>query len=322
MGNIASSIVDSDAGMRIWGWFPVSLKGRIARKASLFRLLEGAKRYQGLKKVGNQEIDRRIVELLKTYRLDPFETLVTLFEARSLISGSGALWVLKPDLFQPGDLDFYVPERGFPRLRLLLIRSAGWRLLGDHELHIIGKKPMPEYCELPFVSAIWFFYNNTAKKVINVIETVDPTPFPAILQFHSTVVMNVISYFGVVSLYQEPTTKRVGWVNFQGRPRPRDVEWMEKYKGRGYGVYKDSKLGGLLGSHRCGHDVNCAQTERSLFDEGVGVGLLTGYEGMNVRMLLESIEPEFTWRLHNSRCFKRSPGGGGWVRIEEGCFSL
>ncbi|KAG2022488.1 hypothetical protein CC2G_000230 [Coprinopsis cinerea AmutBmut pab1-1] len=216
-------------------------------------------------------------------------------------------------------MDFYVTVQGAPLLWMHLMGSGGWRMLVGEELGIIGKCEGPSYMGLPFVEDIWYWYHEESDQVINVIVTEDPSALRSILEFHSTFVMNVITYFGVVSLYKGMTRKRIGWMNIRGRVlKERDEEWLEKYRLRGYTAYRDSRLGGEHGRHRCGRHVNCGQTERSLFDEGVGVVKFSRYAGTDTQTLLESLEPEFTWRALNIRCEGRTGGISGYVRHQHG----
>jgi hypothetical protein len=144
----------------------------------------------------------------------------------------------------------------------------------------------------------------------------------AIVEFHSTIVMNVITFFGVVALYNDLTRRGIGWVNMAGELTVRDKEWKEKYERRGFRLFSDSRLGGEVKSHVCGQDTNCSLTVRDLFDEGVGVMVFPQFRETNVGALLERLEPVFRWRSKGGRCFRERTSTGGWIQVSSGVYEL
>lgn len=121
--------------------------------------------------------------------------------------------------------------------------------------------------------------------------------------FHSTLLMNFITYFGIVSLYYEGTIKKQGWFNGPGRMKRRDERWADKYRARGFDILLDSSQGqDSIGWHKCRLSPRCTQTIRSLLDEGVQVWKFPGYESCKASRLLKKLEPWFIWRLQTKSC--------------------
>ncbi|EFI28094.1 hypothetical protein CC1G_14121 [Coprinopsis cinerea okayama7 len=171
MGISWSKVLESDIGLRMWRWFPRGTKRRVLRSACLFQLQGGAKFHPELEELAQRELERRVMQLLSGYGLDPLNTMIVLHRCEGYISGSAVLWVLRPGSFRPGDIDFYVTQFHAGILWDFLTSSPGWRWVPDAELHTIGKQPMPAYAELPFVKEIWYFFKEGSGQIINVIVT-------------------------------------------------------------------------------------------------------------------------------------------------------
>ncbi|KAH6910965.1 hypothetical protein BKA70DRAFT_1099687 [Coprinopsis sp. MPI-PUGE-AT-0042] len=222
----------------------------------------------------------------------------------SYISGSAVLAVMHGNCFTPNDLDFYVPSRRWFFFKWFLLAHRDLYLVED--LGSIGKKIYTARYPLPGIDAIWYFRNRKTNAIINVIVTKTHSPLPAIIGFHSTLVMNFISYFGIVSLYHEGTAKKQGWYNGTGRMKRRDERWADKYRSRGFHIFKNSQDGqDAIGWHKCGSSPRCTQTIRSLFDNGVHVYKFPGYGFRRAAELLETLEPWFVWRLATRTCAVR-----------------
>jgi hypothetical protein len=83
-------------------------------------------------------------------------------------------------------------------------------------------------------------------------------------RFHSTLVMNYVSWFGLVVLYPEWTLKKCGLI-IADTLASRDC--VTKYVERGYALQRDVfELTGPLQEHVCGVDPYCPTTARSLYD--------------------------------------------------------
>ncbi|KAH6919359.1 hypothetical protein BKA70DRAFT_1087530 [Coprinopsis sp. MPI-PUGE-AT-0042] len=243
----------------------------------------------------------RLQTILNTFGLHARLFLFVLRLLSACVSGSVVLAVLHGGNFVPGDLDIYVPYNRWFFMKLFLQAHRDIYLVED--LVTIGKPRRQGRYPIPGVTMIWYFHNRKTDTAINVMVTKTRSPFPAIIAFHSTLVMNVITYFGIVSLYGQPTAQKMGWYNGSRRLNQRDRDWMRKYRQRGYSIYNNSlEAQAELGRHKCGTSTHCTQTIRSLFDDGVHLYRFKEYLHKDKTELLKRLEPWFIWRLQNSQC--------------------
>ncbi|KAH6907587.1 hypothetical protein BKA70DRAFT_1223412 [Coprinopsis sp. MPI-PUGE-AT-0042] len=215
-------------------------------------------------------------ELLAGFGLNAGLVLWAMWLLSSYISGSAVLAVMHGNCFTPNDLDFY-----------FLLAHRDLYLVED--LGSIGKKIYTARYPLPGIDAIWYFRNRKTNAIINVIVTKTHSPLPAIIGFHSTLVMNFISYFGIVSLYHEGTAKKQGWYNGTGRMKRRDERWADKYRSRGFHIFKNSQDGqDAIGWHNVVHRLAALKQ----------FGHCSTTVFMRAAELLETLEPWFVgaWR--------------------------
>jgi hypothetical protein len=124
--------------------------------------------------------------------------------------------------------------------------------------------------------------------------------------------MGFVTYFGIVSLYAEPTSVQMGWYNGSGAVTRQDRKWIRKCRRRGYNPSMGpEEVEDLLGPHLCGESPHCSWTVRSLFDEGVHVHKFEAYAQSDTGQLLRRLSPWFIWHLANGRCVEslRDPTG-------------
>jgi hypothetical protein len=133
-----------------------------------------------------------------------------------------------------------------------------------------------------------------------------------IVNFHSTFVMNMITYFGVVVLYRDLTNKRVGWCNVDGPIQPRDLRWLRKYRDRGYTVRRGGESHGT-GGYVCDAACECPNRIRSLFDHMTGVVRFRDYRVERTYILLKELHRLFVWQLHKDGMGLVYGGGRGFV---------
>ncbi|EFI26880.1 hypothetical protein CC1G_15281 [Coprinopsis cinerea okayama7 len=220
-----------------------------------------------------------------------------LWRTGAYISGSAVLTVIYPGLFEPGDLDFYVPKERSSELAEHLRHSGGWKRLRKGEYSLVNKRPFAGYRKLPLIEDVGYWYNESQDMIINVIVTSTPSALPAILAFHSTVVMNVIGYCGVLSFYRDLTVRKTGWINIKGGGiSQRDRRWLKKYEDRGFSLHRDSRMNKGPGEHVCGVAYTCGQSRRSILDGGVGYVPFMGYRDKEKGEVLKSIEEVLEWR--------------------------
>jgi len=171
-----------------------------------------------------------------------------------VISGSTALALVHPNQFLPNDIDFYVLPPGF---------SAILKYIEDHGYKI---EPYDR-------STANYFHQNiiivklihpTSRRSVNVMTSIDDHVVKPITRFHSTLVMNYLSWFGLVVLYPEWTLDKRSLIVANAHT---SVECIMKYVDRGYTLYRNLfDITSPSPAHICEVDAYCPLSERSLHD--------------------------------------------------------
>ena len=173
----------------------------------------------------------------------------TMAQSGAIISGSAALAILQPQMQGPSDIDFYVPPRGLAWL-LKFVLAHGYELATPTH----GEKEYPSRLVLKLLHPVSAACVDIIVPAKHVVEEVT--------EFHSTVVMNYVTYYGVVSLYPSWTMARIGAVVKEGAE---ESGCIQKYRDRGYTMVNDPWL---LPRYREGQPEGLElQTKRSTFDE-------------------------------------------------------
>lgn len=143
----------------------------------------------------------------------------------AVVSGSYPLIVLFPGAFQPNDLDFYVPIKYRHFLVSFLVTK------GYTAIHTANAYNFFATSSITVVHRFAREVDGHRFPTINVVCVGRTSPIVAVADFHSTVAMNFIAYYGFVCLYPELTLRRQGLVlDSTGR----HVAWVDKYRGRGF----------------------------------------------------------------------------------------
>jgi hypothetical protein len=171
----------------------------------------------------------------------------TMAQSGAIISGSAALAILQPQIQEPSDMDFYVPPRGLARL-LKYVLAHGYELVAP----TLGEGEYPPGLVLKLVHPVSESRVDIVVPAKDVVEEVT--------RFHSTVVMNYVAYYGVVSLYPSWTMARVGAIVKKGAE---ESGCIQKYRNRGYTMVNDPSL---LPMGREGQGLELL-AKRSTFDE-------------------------------------------------------
>ncbi|KAF6741545.1 hypothetical protein DFP72DRAFT_833042 [Ephemerocybe angulata] len=171
--------------------------------------------------------------------------------SQSVVSGSSVLVSMFPGTFTPGDIDVYVSDVFKTSVLGFLFKNGYSRVKLVYPW--IQRAEIIEVYEL----------NNDAGQKVNVIVSVGKAVLP-ILRFHSTSVMNYISYHGVVVLHRL-TLARIGIKNLPSDSvSSRTKQCYAKYEQRGFRILDRTE-----DVHVCEVDSDCLQTARSLFDKHV-----------------------------------------------------
>lgn len=153
----------------------------------------------------NEELDRRWTSRLSEAGLDGRQTLAMMKKTNTILSGSAALDMMMPGIFEPADLDFYCPRRRGVQVALFFY-GCGYRLL-----------PPPAGVRRSYGCifnglnvVITMVRQNDRSKKINIVESSSKSPHAPVLFFHSTVLMNFVSSEGFTMLYPSLTVLKEG----------------------------------------------------------------------------------------------------------------
>jgi hypothetical protein len=173
----------------------------------------------------------------------------------AVISGSAALAMIHLHQFTPNDIDFYVLPFDFADVL---------KYIENHGYEIVLYDP----------SILNYFHQNIvvirlvhpiSRKSVNITTSLDNHVVKLITRFHSTLVMNYISWFGLVILYPEWTLQKQSLV-IHDTPNTRAC--VRKYINRGYTCHHNNfELTRPLQTHICRRDPYCPRTTRSLHDD-------------------------------------------------------
>jgi hypothetical protein len=182
-------------------------------------------------------------------------------DTRSLISGSTVLPVLVDADFMPNDLDVYVPEAA--EIQMLDGLTNGFLFTTD-------RTQAPNYPIQDSVLRIHWLKKGA--HTINVMVVPGFNAAIAIFHFHSTIVMNFISSFGVYCAYPDLTLQKRAIPNvnliLDQWTRNRVMQCCQKYVERGFAFTMDLSQHEPWAEHHCGTDKSCPATLRGLHDDG------------------------------------------------------
>ena len=177
-------------------------------------------------------------------------------ETCAILSGSAVLVMLHPNPFQPNDLDFYILPHGFPSF-LLFMEDHGYKINGN----LLSDGFYDQQCLRLIVTKL---VHQASHKIINVITTTHWHVIYCIVSFHSTLVMNYIAWYGIVSLYPQWTMNKAGLIV---RNTPITRLCFKKYLDCRFLMRQDiNDLAHLTNNHVCCKHPWCPLTKRSLHD--------------------------------------------------------
>lgn len=122
--------------------------------------------------------------ILSSFNLNPKAIMNLLAETKSVISGSSVLLVFFPQLFTPGDIDFYVPTATGDYFMTRLANISDYRQVLSCS---------QGYNSVGCIENVYTMISNSINKKINVIVSGVASAIRPIFDFHSTTIMNIIS---------------------------------------------------------------------------------------------------------------------------------
>ena len=147
---------------------------------------------------------RQLHVLLNCFQLGDFKDLQDILkQSDAVISGLAALLLLHPSHFLPNDIDFYVMLSGY-HLLMTYLQHCGYQVN-----HYDTSSYPTSYCR---IHSIQVLCNSDSSHSVNVIVCEGPHILSMISRFHSTLVMNYISPYGIVCLYLLWTMMNMGFI--------------------------------------------------------------------------------------------------------------
>ena len=211
-------------------------------------------------------------------------------QSGAIISGSAALAILQPQEHwrEPNDVDFYVPRRGLAQILKFILTHGydltvptlgkGNRSVSTDQAH--GNENYPSRIVLKLAHLASDSRVDIIVPLKNVVEEVT--------NFHSTVVMNYITHYGVVSLYPSWTMNGLGMIV---RKEAEKNGCIQKYRDRGYTMVNDLSL---LPMGQTSQSLEL-QAKRSTFDDET---LFIPFDDVILTKSLSTFETRaFTWTL-------------------------
>ncbi|KAJ7171231.1 hypothetical protein C8R46DRAFT_895624 [Mycena filopes] len=180
---------------------------------------------------------------------------------RSIISGSSPLPALTALRFRPNDLDVYVPEERQEPMVRAMEHEFGFHHIRSQESHYDRNNSI--------VRVLWMARGT---HILNLVIVKGDNAAIAPFLFHSTVVMNIVTPYGILCAYPDLTLQGYAIPNVNclvdTTSRVRSLRCYRKYTERG--VLYSYDLRALPGweDHTCGSDKSCPATVRSLHDDG------------------------------------------------------
>lgn len=127
-----------------------------------------------LRNAVNQYHFSLLQKIIATFHLPPITLLKILFATQSVISGSIALWLLKPYSFAPNDIDIYVPKHKSPQITEF-IEAKSIYTLPNHGIFAI---PSAEnYALNKSIRMVLCMETKRSNKTINIIVSKKSTHF-------------------------------------------------------------------------------------------------------------------------------------------------
>ncbi|PPQ81112.1 hypothetical protein CVT26_011228 [Gymnopilus dilepis] len=220
----------------------------------------------------------RFNNLIEDFGLgDPVSLRREMVKYNSIISGSAALLVFHPGAFTPGDLDFYVPAANAANFKAVLKDRGFFDNCEDNKRPYYPSSNLLTTCR---------FWKEGLGRSVNLITIRGDNPLVVVVQFHSTLLMNVITGHGVVCLYPLLTLPGRGLIMVDTM---KARKCLVKYGRRGF------RFQTVFASHQCDYTGYCRNATRSIDDKDV-LTVPFEYQPQSANTSIAGLTP-FQWRL-------------------------
>jgi len=197
-------------------------------------------------------------EFKKLFNSFHFRSVVALHSQMAMtgaiISGSAALSILHPGSFSPDDLDFYISPGSYASV-LSFMQDHSYTVKADAANCLVYKRDTLLVLKLVHLEF---------GQEINIVTVLKGHVIRGITQFRSTLVMNYIGWYGIVS-YPEWMFAKKGLIL---RETENTAQCFEKYKQRGFDIMASNTL---LADEEVDHwseeGPECPKTKHHLLDK-------------------------------------------------------
>lgn len=247
-------------------------------------------------------IEHHVRKSLAPFGITLDKLLHILRVTRSVVSGSLVYRLLTHADFIPNDIDIYTPSSNIDYLLRLLQDECGYIL--DYSINLYLDN---------FAVAHVYWLRNARKSVINVMVTRGENALEAIFYFHSTGVMNSLSYTGIYCPWPRLTFDHRSLENtelylrtVEGFDRgSRLTSSFQKYCGRGVDIQRDLHLWDEFDEHTCRISPCCPATLRSLHDAHGFFFRFRGAPTDDCRY--DGNRNDIIWCLGGATCLQKGP---------------
>ncbi|RXW13812.1 hypothetical protein EST38_g12039, partial [Candolleomyces aberdarensis] len=257
----------------------------------------------------------RVRRQLSIFGMPVAETLSMMRSHKLALSGSIALLIVEGDLFVPGDFDLFVPKGSMEEVHNYFVDNTRYTQTGQETSRLIQSVEEPSSNYDTFgesgIVEVRIYAHQDSRKIINIIETTLDVSTTAVMLFHTTFVMNFVTWNAIVSTYPLTTSNGEGLLNsYLQDEKPRVKRCLDKYKDRGFTTVHSCEY--WKSGHRCGTHGYCGQTTRKLSDTATMRICFTEWSNDNA----DVIDPVMEWKLACSSNCKDSDSyqpSAGWV---------
>lgn len=232
----------------------------------------------------------RLIRILAPFEVDGDTLLQLLHKHRAIISGSVALLLVHPRIFEAGDIDIYVPTH-----YAILFLMDLLRCFPSYKFDYADRRKQNSYVynESLNIRSVHRLFNDSTSKSINLIVVHGDNPIESIFYFDATHMMNFITAFGFGCAYPQLTLDSQAIRLRDDHPRH---EWLVKQADRGFQLA--SSLQDMVPpvAHSCSIHPSCPLTSRHLRDSHMFYGSFKP-DRSPLRHALHNFSGNSTWRL-------------------------
>ncbi|KAJ2916280.1 hypothetical protein MD484_g4134, partial [Candolleomyces efflorescens] len=234
-------------------------------------------------------IKDKIYALLVAFSLPPAATLDTMKKLKAVISGSLVLALIEPGLFTPGDIDIYIPFGNMIAFVQFLDGLGGFK-------EVAKEDELPPYepsgRRVTCVHQTKYFQHQASGALVNLVETRTKTPTVAVFMFHSSIVMNYITWNTVVCAYPNLTCQHKALQNTDlDTPTDRTVKCFLKYIRRGFDFLNHANE--WDDKHECRRSPYCGRSTRRVDDRST---MRIGFSG-ELESANDLVDDSISWSL-------------------------